>query len=1184
MNPAQAVSLRAAPPAPQRPVLSVPLLLRASLALLLALGLFTVFVPASSAAYASAPSTVQVVLHFKDNSLETVDFASYSAAAAVEDDSLVVRVNEDPEALSFDSPLSFEVYDQFATFDNQQRDITDLCRYDAEAGTVTIPRDAITDESTLAIVFWLTPAHPAYERYVTADLDTSDLVLTHQGAEITFQSDVPDLVAQAKQESYTTDGLALQSETVFPGESEKHYLLNPRTRLENFDVSMTDKQAAFGFPTEMLGQPGFGVFFGSDRDTQTDNMSDRGWDEPVLDTTSTTYDQRVEDFFQETIAAKLGSKARFSISRDGEAYQAALVTSGSSYLNSSHSYEKAPSDKAMSQGVCGSSGVINGGGALMADESGNNYIAYEGILGKADPRYEGWAKFKYKFDAKSVSSGQPFQDIIGYLLISPAPSGRAQALKVSADPSITATNRFYSLKNAVIAAFSKQEKAQNAAAKAANKDWGTWEEARDWAQSDADMTFVTKADGKSNIVEDARPGTYYAVELFAPPGFRLSDDIKTLSVQPRESQDNPDTVTFVDYPEGGVIELVKTSSNQGLTDGNPSYSLDGATYGVFTDAACLNKFGEISVTLNDRGLAVGRLTDVPLGSYWVKETTRAAHGYALDSRTYAVTVADDDVTRVNDPAVKTYPKLNPLRIMLQKLDHQTQKPLAQGGASLGDAQFRVNYYATQKGTAESLAQEQPRASWVVRTNDEGVFSLQDADGSFTHHSSRGADKVLPYKVSGSSFYRASDTSLALPLGSYTIQEIQAPEGYLVDPAIHVRHVDDEDHDQEFVVNFQAIPHDDGFTSQVARSELTFMKNENEALQVAGIPFKVTSKTTGEWHILVTDKTGRASTAAAPHSELTNGNDAQFRAEDGSFAVPFILDEAALNSQAGLWFSGSSETETAPDDTLGALPFDQYDVEEIRCLSNELFDLSQGNTTVDTDDHGTVIDMGTLSSSDNGGPRIATTALDLATDSHVGVVRPEAAIIDTVFYEGLTPGQTYTLTAVLMNAATEAPLENDGAPVTSEASFTPEEASGSVDMSLSFSAEDLNGIRVVVFESLSQEGEEVALHADLASEEQSVTYQLSSGSEAGEPGSDFDEADGNGDSSSDEATSTTLKDGSEGGSGKGSGDGAGSSKAGTKLSQTGDEHEAAVRALSALALLSVAVLALVLFRRLHPRAE
>ncbi|MDE8703879.1 hypothetical protein PZH32_13060, partial [Adlercreutzia equolifaciens] len=61
------------------------------------------------------------------------------------------------------------------------------------------------------------------------------------------------------------------------------------------------------------------------------------------------------------------------------------------------------------------------------------------------------------------------------------------------------------------------------------------------------------------------------------------------------------------------------------------------------------------------------------------------------SRTYAVNVTDDDLTRVNDPAVKTYHKLNPLRIMLQKLDHQTQKPLAQGGASLGDAQFRVNY-------------------------------------------------------------------------------------------------------------------------------------------------------------------------------------------------------------------------------------------------------------------------------------------------------------------------------------------------------------------------------------------------------------------------------------------------------------------------------------------------------------
>lgn len=1181
MNPAHTIPLRAAPPAPQRPIRPLPLLLRASLALLLAFGLFAICLPASSsAAYASSSSSVQVVLHFKNNSLETVDFTSYDAAASVEDDTLVVRVNEDPEDLSFTDHLAFAVYDQFATFDNQQRDITELCRYDAEAGTVSIPRDAITCEDTLAIVFWLSPAHPAYERYVTADLDTSDLVLTHQGAEITFQSDVPDLVAQAQQESYAISPLAVQSETVFPGESEKHYLLNPRTRLENFDPRMKDKQAAYGFPSDMIGQPGFGVFFGCGRDFQGGTLVKENWDDRVLNSAASTYDERAEMFFKYLLAGRHGSRAKFAVSTDGNDFRPCYVTSGDFFDDEGFLPGSAPEDKAMAHGLGGSSGVINGGGLLMTNEEGDNYIAFKGVYDGPNSRYSGWLKFYYKFDAKHASSGQLFQDIFGYVLAPPTFSGRAQAIKIASNPDILATSPDHTLEHAVIAAYSQKSKAEKAVGAQNRKRFTTWEEARDWAQRDADMTFVTKADGKSNIVEDARPGTYYAVELFAPPGFRLSDDIKTLSVQPRESQDNPDTVTFVDFPQGGSIELVKASSNEQLTENNPSYSLAEATYGVFTDAACLSKFGEIRVTLNERGVAVGRLDDVPLGSYWVKETTRAAHGYALDSRTYAVTVTDNGVTRVNDPAVKTYPKFNPLRIMLQKLDHQTQQPLAQGGASLGDAQFQVNYYATKKGTAESLAQEQPRASWIVRTNDEGIFSLQDADGSFTHRSSRGTEQLLPYKVSGSPFYRASDKSPAMPLGSYTIQEIKAPEGYLADPVVHVRHIDDEDHDQEFVVNFQAIPHDDAFVSQVARSELTFTKNEHEALQVAGIPFKVTSKTTGEWHILVTDDTGRASSAAALHSNRTNENDAQFRAEDGSFVAPFVLDESVLNSQAGLWFSGSAEAETTPDDALGALPFDQYEVEEIRCLSNELFDLSQGTTTVDTDDHGAVIDMGTLSSADGDGPRIATTALDLATDSHVGVVRAEAAIIDTVFYEGLTPGQTYTLTAVLMNASTEAPVENDGKPVTSEASFTPEEASGSVDMSLSFSAEDLSGTRVVVFESLNQGDEEVALHADLASEEQSVTYQLSSNSEAGAPGPGSDGAAGDGSSSSDDKKSTKLKDGSEGGADKGSG----SSKAGTKLSQTGDEHETTVRALSALALLSIATLSLVLFRRLRPRAE
>ncbi|MGI6536549.1 MAG: hypothetical protein ACOX12_09170 [Eggerthellaceae bacterium] len=79
-------------------------------------------------------------------------------------------------------------------------------------------------------------------------------------------------------------------------------------------------------------------------------------------------------------------------------------------------------------------------------------------------------------------------------------------------------------------------------------------------------------------------------------------------------------------------------------------------------------------------------------------------------------------------------------------------------------------------------------------------------------------------------------------------------------------------------------------------------------RLANVPFKITSKTTGESHVIVTDANGYASTAASwnKHTEDTNGG------KEGS----------------GVWF-GSSD----PDDAKGALLYDTYSIEEQRCDSN-----------------------------------------------------------------------------------------------------------------------------------------------------------------------------------------------------------------------------------------------------------
>ena len=477
----------------------------------------------------------------------------------------------------------------------------------------------------------------------------------------------------------------------------------------------------------------------------------------------------------------------------------------------------------------------------------------------------------------------------------------------------------------------------------------------------------------------------------------------------------------------------------------------------------------------------------------MRETKRPLEGYALDSRTYAVTVADRSVTRVNTTAVSDKAKLNPLSLLIQKKDAQSGQSHAQGAATLGDAHFRIDYYAAKNASLDALKTLEPQASWVVRTNDEGAFLLDQAESSFTHTLADGTTEELPYKVAGDAFYKLSNGRIALPIGTYAIQEVKAPRGYLLDETVHVRHVTDADTDGEIIETFDAEQNGDLVTDRVARTDLRFMKRADGAAKLAGIPFKLTSKTTGEWHILVTDKNGLASTESTPghpHDANTNANDAQFTAPDGSFQMPLTLDTEALDATAGIWFGLNAEgASVAADNGLGALPFDTYELEELRCSANAIFEMIRDEIVVDESDEGLVIDLGTLNNTGTGKPTIRTSAYDgLSDDLYDTQISADtkAVVIDRVTYSGLEPGEPYLLRGTLMDKATGEPFLVNEEEVAAELEFTPEDYNGYANVTFAFDAsaitEDTN---LVVFETLLQDGVEVASHRDLADRKQTI---------------------------------------------------------------------------------------------------
>ena len=73
----------------------------------------------------------------------------------------------------------------------------------------------------------------------------------------------------------------------------------------------------------------------------------------------------------------------------------------------------------------------------------------------------------------------------------------------------------------------------------------------------------------------------------------------------------------------------------------------------------------------------------------------------------------------------------------------------------------------------------------------------------------------------------------------------------------------------------------------------------------------------------------------------------------------------------------------------------------------------------------------------------------------------------------------------MDKATGEPLLVDGAEVTAEVEFTPEESAGTVELTYILNASTLAGTTIVVFETLYSNGVEIAAHADINDEAQTV---------------------------------------------------------------------------------------------------
>lgn len=626
----------------------------------------------------------------------------------------------------------------------------------------------------------------------------------------------------------------------------------------------------------------------------------------------------------------------------------------------------------------------------------------------------------------------------------------------------------------------------------------------------------------------------------------------------------------------GNGKVQKFSSNATVTKGNDCYSLSGAKYGIYSDKECKKSVATLTTDSDGNTDTI----ELRAATYYVKET-EAPKGFQKDNNVYTLTVkvGETAVLKVSDT-----PKVTDTLLELFKIDMETGKADAQGNASLAGAEFVWKYYDGYY-TKDNLPSE-PARTWTTKTVAE-----KDSDGTIHYvtgladsykvtgdsfHTQNGAiclplgtitveEKFAPdgyllesaymqaagtseqikggyvaqitedgelATLSGSNQYSVSDkvirggvkiqkrdletkdtkpqggatfkdtafeiTSLndnavlvdgklygknevvktihtgvdgtastsadTLPYGKYRIEESKAPEGYLTDGAKPV--------DFEITENGKTVDLTDQSHSvynQIKRGDIAGVKiGDGTHKRLANVPFKITSKTTGESHIIVTDKNGQFSTSSDWASHKQNNN-------------------AGKTSEGGIWF-GTSE----PDDSKGALLYDTYEIEELRCASNKGMTLIPAFEVV-VSRNKVVVDLGTLTDDYEPEISIHTFAADKVTGKKSIIDGKSVTIVDTVTLEGLTKGTKYQLKGWQMVKSENAELFINGKRVENNITFTAEDSKIEVEIAFTFNASELDGKQLVTFEELCdvtnpENPVKVAEHKDIKDDGQTVTVK------------------------------------------------------------------------------------------------
>ncbi len=506
-------------------------------------------------------------------------------------------------------------------------------------------------------------------------------------------------------------------------------------------------------------------------------------------------------------------------------------------------------------------------------------------------------------------------------------------------------------------------------------------------------TLITDESGYASTEDEVLPyGTYTLREVATNAPILQTFTEQTVPV--REHKKTYVVTAENEVVRGGLAVEKRDSITGSTPQGNADFA--GITFEVINDSknpVIVNDKsiapGEVALTLttDSEGKASTAPDALPYGAYILHES--ATNESMLNT-------APDQPVEVTENG-KVYPFFMDNEVvrggvLIEKRDLESLLLTPLGGASLDGTLFEVTNKSKNAVYVDG-ALYQP---------DEVCLTIEVKDGV------------------------AQSDVRALPYGSYELAESKPGTGYLwTDKTIRPFDVLEDGSVKKYQEGKAAY-------NQVKRGDIRFVKvGEKNMHRFANVAFKLTSQTTGESHILLTDANGevRTETKWNAHTLNTNGNDDK--------------PEGERNDETGTWFGKTTEdwmVET--QDGLCALPYDYYTLEELRCEGNKGYALvTVPNIFISQDS--TVIELGTIDDHEEGMPEIGTTAT--VDGEKIAEPLSEVTIVDTVRYSGLTVGKIYKLSGVLMDKATGEPLTVDGKQVTAEKEFTPKTESGAEEV-------------------------------------------------------------------------------------------------------------------------------------------